>query len=450
MNVAAWRTHLAALPVLRRLAGVHANHKRIAASALAIAILTGIAKLFVAGREIAIAWRYGVSTTVDAYQLALTIVTWLPMMLISVMTVVFVPLLVALSNKEEERRRFVRELNGTVLLVGLGLASMLWLAAPSGARLFAGALGPPAVELTIELSRLMSPVAFLFIWVGYLSARLQSRERFAYAITEAVPALIIAAAVFAPLAASPALRLGWSTAIGFAIQVMVLAFMVVRAEASMGGFAWRHRAPEWRSLYRDLGTMALGQVIFTLALPIDQAFAARISPGAVAEYGYATRLVTLITALATMVFTRALLPIFSRAVADGQSAMAGRQARQWSILMMAMGLILVAVTWMFAEQAVGLLFGRGAFTAADVARVAHVLRYGVLQVPFLFAGMALVPLIAARGGYSTLLWIACGSLALKLAMNFLLAEDFALAGLMSATAVMYAFSFASQYLVSRK
>jgi len=82
--------------------------------------------------------------------------------------------------------------------------------------------------------------------------------------------------------------------------------------------------------------------------------------------------------------------------------------------------------------------------------VAHVLRFGVIQVPFVFAGLAMVQWIAARGLYSALLWISCGALAVKLLLNVLLVSRFGLAGLMSATAAMYAFSFVCQYFVGLK
>jgi peptidoglycan biosynthesis protein MviN/MurJ (putative lipid II flippase) len=238
--------------------------------------------------------------------------------------------------------------------------------------------------------------------------------------------------------------------VGYALQLVTLLYLIHRGDGAIGSFAFRHRAPEWSSLYRDLGVMALGQIIFTLALPIDQAFAARLGPGSVAAYGYATRLITLATTLATVVFTRALLPVFSSAVAEGNSAVAARQARQWSYLLMGAGSALVGLVWLFAEPAVALVFQRGAFDHTDVQRVAHVLSFGVLQLPFVFAGMSLVQLIAARGMYSALLWIACGALALKVLLNTLLVHQFGLAGLMSATAVMYAFGLACEFAVSAK
>jgi peptidoglycan biosynthesis protein MviN/MurJ (putative lipid II flippase) len=152
--------------LLSRLAAVHPNHKRIAAGAALIGVLTVIAKLFVAAREMAIAWRYGVGATVDAYQLALTITMWLPMMLISVMTVVLVPRLVALGGRPVEHRSFVAELNGTVLMLGIAVTALTWAAAPAASALLASGSNAATLELTVTMSREMAPVAVLLIVVG--------------------------------------------------------------------------------------------------------------------------------------------------------------------------------------------------------------------------------------------------------------------------------------------
>jgi len=75
------------------LARLHPDHTRIARAALWLFVLTFIAKLAGAGREIAIAWRFGRGPEVDAYNLAIMLSLWLPLTIYSVMTVVLVPAL---------------------------------------------------------------------------------------------------------------------------------------------------------------------------------------------------------------------------------------------------------------------------------------------------------------------------------------------------------------------
>ncbi len=171
---------------LRRIRSAHANHKRIAIGALTIGVLTLLAKIFVAGREMAIAWRYGVSGTVDAYQLALTIVTWVPMLFTGIMAVVLVPRLVSLDRRRDDRHVFLREVNGTVFVVGAAVAIVTFLAAPLAARLMASHLDPKTIQLTTSMVRSLSPVALFMVISGYFMARLQAKERFGYTATKTV------------------------------------------------------------------------------------------------------------------------------------------------------------------------------------------------------------------------------------------------------------------------
>ena len=64
-----------------------------------IGVLVALAKVCVALREVTIAWRYGVDAVVDAYQVALTLTTWLPLLIAGITTSVLVPRLVAVRRE---------------------------------------------------------------------------------------------------------------------------------------------------------------------------------------------------------------------------------------------------------------------------------------------------------------------------------------------------------------
>lgn len=450
MQLPGSRNYAIAAPLLSRLARVHDNHKRVAGSALLIGMLTLVAKLFVAGREVAIAWRYGVSRTVDAYQLSLTIVTWVPMLLTGVMGIVLVPLLVRVHRQRGHRDGFVSELNGAVLLTAVAVGVATYIAAPAAARLLASSLDPGTLRMTSTFARDIAPVASLMIVAGYFTARLQSRERFGYTAAEAVPAAAIAIFVLSRFSLAYAVPLIVGTLIGYLAQLIVLAMLVVHGDPPLGTVAVRHRSDQWRAIYGSFLIMGLGQLLITAVNPVDQAFAARLGEGAVATLGYANRIIMLFTGLATVVIGRALLPVLSGAVADGELNLGRRQTIQWSLVLVGVAAAGSLLLWIAAPEFVRLLFQRGAFGEAATKEVSTALRFGGLQLPFYFGGIALVQWIAAKGFYSSLLWIAFGALVTKLLLNALLVTHFGLAGLMSATAAMYAFSFACQYVVAVK
>jgi putative peptidoglycan lipid II flippase len=425
------------LRLLQRISGAHANHRRIATGALTIGVLTILAKIFVAGREVAIAWRYGISGTVDAYQLAFTIVTWVPMLLTGIMAVVLVPRLVSLDRRKYDRQPFLREFNATILVLGAAVAAITFLAAPFAAHLMASRLHPETVTLTIRMVRWLSPVALFMIVSGYFTARLQAKERFGYTATEAVPALSVAVLVAGPFLFHDALPLIIGAVVGHLVQTLVLARLVGSSDPPFGTIAFTHVSPEWPAFYRSILVMAFGQLVITITMPIDQVFAGRLGEGAVATLGYATRMIALFTGLATVVIGRALLPVLSGAVADGERDLGRRQVLQWTMLMFAAGTLISVSLWTLMPELVKLLFQRGAFQANATLAVTSVTRFGIVQLPFYFAGIALVQWIAATGRYSELLAINAAALVVKVTLNLVLVPLFGLGGIMVATAAMY-------------
>jgi murein biosynthesis integral membrane protein MurJ len=423
--------------LIGRISAAHDNHRRIASGAVLIGVLTLGAKLFVAAREMAIAWRYGVSATVDAYQLAITITTWIPMLITGVMTVVLVPRLVSLDRSGSDRREFTNELNGTIVGIGIAVSLLIWLAAPTAANLLASRVNPDTQRATAAIASDIAPAAFCIIVCGYFSARLQSRERFSYSASDAVPAIAIVLLLVLPLKLPGVLPLIAGTVFGYFMQVVVLGRMVQRGDPPIGRLKARHSSPEWRSLYGAITLMALGQLLITMTAPIDQAFAARLGSGSVATLGYATRIITLLTGFGAVVVARALLPVISGAIADGNHALGRRQTLQWSALLGSVAAVGGGALWVIAPFVVRLLFERGAFDASASAAVAHVLRFGLVQLPFYFAGIAMVQWYAAARRFRAILAITACALVLKIALNAFLTPRLGVAGIALSTAGMY-------------
>jgi len=405
---------------------------------LLIGLLTLLAKIFVAAREIAIAWRFGVSGTADAYALALTATTWLPTMIGGVAGVVLVPRLVGAARHGERRTGFIAELNGSVLALGAAVAVITWLAAPVASAMLASRTEPRTLELAAWMSAQMAPVALFMIVSAYFSARLQARERYGFSVTEAAPALAIALFVVNPGLFPGLGSLTAGTVAGYFLQSLILAAMVRAGDPPLGRSRFTHRSGEWRSLYGSLLLMMAGQLLITASLPVDQAFAAPIGEGAVATLSYANRILTLVSGFGTIVVGRALLPVLSERVAHGDLQLGRRHAIQWSALLFCMAIAGSATLWIAAPGLVRLLFERGAFNSAASAGIADTLRVGLLQLPPFFAGIALVQWYAATARFRAMLGVTACALLAKVALNFLLTPLFGLSGIMAATAAMYA------------
>jgi peptidoglycan biosynthesis protein MviN/MurJ (putative lipid II flippase) len=424
----------------RRFREMHINHRRIAWGMLLIGILTMTAKAMVALKEMAIAWRYGVGSGVDAYFLAMTITTWLPLVLCSTGVVVLVPRLMAMNNPSE-RSRFISELNGMVVILGIAMVTLSMLFEYWGPQFSTdmtideaiGGISTVTRDRVRSMTWQLSPLAMLTLFAGVLSIRLQAREQFGYALMEAVPALSIVAFILFASDGMDLWPLIWGTLFGAVAQTLWLGFLTHRADDGLGHIAIAHDSPCWRGFYGGLGLMALGQLIAALPVPIDQIFAAQIGEGAIATLGYTNRIIAFAIGIGTLIIGRVLLPVLSEVAARGEYDLGRTQAMKWSWLMFVIWSGVTLFGWLLAPWGVRLLFERGAFTAENTAAITLLLRFGLLQLPFYCAGVVLVQWLAALGRYKELLVITIGVLCAKVGLNVLLVDAYALVGIMLST-----------------
>lgn len=421
----------------RRVHNMQPAHTRIAKGMAWVTLFVFIGKLVGAAKEMAIAYRYGVSETVDAYIFAFTLVTWLPVVWQSVLTVVLVPIFAPLS--EPEKRTFFAELMGFTLLAGGVLTLVTAVGLPAlMPRLLVG-FSTQAASQAIVLVRGLAPVAAAGILVGLLFARLLAEERHANTMMESLPALCILVAVLAwpdnTGIGFPGINpLLYGTIIGFVMYVAALLLLLTSAGISSRP-RWSMHSPAWRAMWRGVGYMALGQIIISFANPIDQVMAAQLGAGAIATLGYANRVLALILGLGATAVGRAILPVLSEAVSQPRNAW--HIARRWSQLLLIIGFFGILLAWLLAPWGVRLLFERGAFSSADAVRVVEVLRYGLVQVPFYLAAQVYVQIFASLRRYNVLLWSGVIAIFSKLLVNWLMMPFLGISGIMLGTASMY-------------
>lgn len=393
-------------------------------------------------KEMAVAYRYGVSEAVDAYQFTMTMASWLPVTIVGVLSVVLIPVLVRARDEDRGlRRRFLSELHGWILLLGMVLAGAIYVAWPWVLEWAGAGLDAETRRMSMQLTLAFAPAALLTLMTGVSAARLRAHERHINTLLDSVPAAVIL--VWVLLAATP-MDVGpllWGTLVGYAIQSAWLLWLAGRADSIVAsprlGFSTHH----WPDLMKAAGVMLIGQVAMSFVGPIDQYTAANLGANANATLGYASRLLSLLLGLGAASVGRAALPVLADVHRRGDAARARQLALKWSVVMGGAGGVVTLVGWWLAPYVVGLLFERGAFTADDTQRVAEVMRWGLLQIPFYFGVLVLVQLLASQNRYRIMAAIAVANFALKAAMNFVLAPVMGASGIMLATSLMYTLSY---------
>lgn len=424
------------------------DHRQILRAMLSVSLFVTIAKFIGAAKEMAVAAAYGTSVVVDAYGFLTTLLNWPSAILSGVTITVFVPYLVRLTpHTADEAAAFKREFLGTTFLAG-GVVALV-----AGCTM-SSALSNGLTDLppqTAFLAKAMLLPMVLAVPVGiiapFLAANVMAQHRQTNTLLEGVPALCIFVLVLALPSRSP-VQLAWATLAGCVVQ-LVLLMLVQPAGERLPRPVLSWRSPAWRGLTQGFGILLLGAAFDSAQSVADQIMVAPLGPGAIATLGYASRVISLLVGLGATAIARALLPTLSELGTLGH-ARARRIASRWMVALFMAGIAVGVVAWEIAPWGISLLFQRGAFTAEDTADVVQAFRCGVLQLPFYFAGIVVVQLIASANDYRKFLYIGVINLVTKVTANFLLIPVFGIGGVLLATSVMYAVSFPTLWLLSRK
>ena len=427
--------------ISQRLAALHPDHKRIARGAVWVSLFVLLGKLAGATKEMAVAYRYGVSGVVDAYQLAFTVVTWMPGTLVSVIGMVVIPILVRLRQRDAaDRALFLEEMHGTMLMLGgLFILASVFLGPLALAHLAAN-LSDETQQMARQLIFGMAPVALLAMAIKLFAARLQAEEKQVNNLLESVPAAAICCFVLLWPKGGVIAPLLWGVLLGYVVQTAWLAYLARQADGQSARPRWSWRSSHWPEFYQAVGVMAIGQFVMSLITPMDQYFAAQLGDSAIATLSYANRVIALLIGLGSVAVSRATLPVFSEIAALGDWARARNMALKWSGLMFVLGGGVTIVGWFIAPWVIGLLFQRGAFTAEDTVVVAAVFRWSLVQLPFYFAVLVLVQLMASRNRFGVMSVFAATNFLAKLGFNLLLVPWMGIEGIALATSLMYFYS----------
>ena len=434
-----WAKQLALLQAVRaRITAAHPDHRAIARGMIWVSLFVVLGGLARAAKEIVIAWRYGISPEVDAYLFVYNVAIWPVGVWFSVLTVVLVPLAARLRRGEPaELARFRAELFGLTVVV----AVVGYLAIAMGLRALLKSpwtgLQPLTVSVAADSVIPLSLLVPLGMVVSLFSAWMLSAGRHVNTLLEGVPALVILG-VLLIIPGANIEPLVWATVAGFAFHMVSVGVpLATRHEIGVPSFSFS--SPHWQWFWRGFGIMSVGQALMSFTGILDQFFAANLGEGAIATLGFANRVLSLILSIGAMAISRATLPVFSRAQAEERTAIK-LVAKRWVRIAFVLGTLFLFGSWPLTRWIVEMLFQRGAFTAYDTAVVSDVLRYGLFQIPFYFAGLVLISLLASAGRHHVIALIAACGLLVKVIAMLIVVPMMKVNGIAFATAVMYAFT----------
>lgn len=414
------------------------HHRAIFRGLVWVALFVFLGKIAGAVKEMAIAYRYGVSEQVDAYLFLFNLVSWPISVWLSVVSFMLVPTAAKLKeNNPDQLPHFRAELLGFALLLGINLALIFWFGLPFLLSSPWVGLSASTVAIAGEIIPQIISLLPLGILVGLFSSWTLASGRHANTLLESVPALAILIAVLL-MPHYGVWPLVWGTLAGFVAHVFTLGVPLAwRREMELPRFT--SRSPQWPYFWKGFGVLLIGSGLGSLNGVVDQFFAAQLDSGSITRISYANRVLALILGLGATAISRATLPIFSKIKSQKENELK-RIAMFWMWLMLFLGLLAMAVSWWVAPWVVKFLFQRGAFSESDSLIVTDIFRYGLTQVPFYFAALVLVTLLATNGKHKLMAISGASNLFVKAAANYYLLPIMGINAIILSSGVMYAVS----------
>jgi len=369
-------------------------------AALLLAASNLVSRVLGYARDVVLGSYEGSSPAAGAYFAAFQLPDLLNYLLAGgALSIAFLPLYTrARARSEEEARRLLAIVLGSLSVAAIALTGVLWLTAdPLIARLYPR-FEPEVMGLTAELTRIVLPAQIFFVIGGILNAALLARGQFW-------------AAALAPLLYNLCI-IGFGVALhdrigvhGFAYGVLIGAALGPCAAPLISclrrrvplGFRFAPRSGAFLRYLWIAAPLMLGQSLLTVDEYFDRFFGALIGTDVVAWLSYARKLMLVPVAVVGQAIAAAALPTFARLYEAGKIAELNATLLGGVRAGLALGVLLSVPLAVFASPIVVLVYQRGEFVSADSAQVASLLRLMTFAAPSWIAQQILVRAFYARG-----------------------------------------------------
>ncbi|WP_420236318.1 lipid II flippase MurJ [Telmatobacter bradus] len=418
-------------------------HGRILRAATSVALAGVFVKLVATLKEAAVAGVYGRSNALDAFLAAALLPTLLVNLIGESMNQALVPTLIMVREREghEQAQRLLAAAMLWLCLLLTATSLLLALLARGLLPLFASNFPPEKLQLAIHLFYALLPVVLITGIATNCTAVANSCERFALpALAPVVISLAILAGVWGCGGRLGIWALVWATLAGSLGHMLLVAGLMQR-HGYRFQMAWYGMSAPVREVGRQYGPVLVSGVVASAGLVVDQAMAAMLPAGSVSALVYASRFVSVVLTLFAGAISTAVVPYFSRMIAqqDWQGCRDAVETWVWR-----MGAVALAVTLALVAGAhllIRLFLQHGVFHADDTDVVARVLVLYALQIPFFVASRVDYRLLVAMR--RTDLVMACGTinLVLDVVLNLVLMRWLGVAGIALATSLWVVSTF---------
>lgn len=426
-------------------------NRQIFAAAMTVGLLTGLVKFASIGKELVVAWKFGTGDELDAFVMALVVPLFVTTVIAGSFNSALIPTYIKV--REQEGQKAAQKLfSGIVvwaILFLVGTTVIIAIAAPLYLPVLASGFSAEKLRLTTLLLWSLSPLVLLNgvinIWGGVLNAG----ERFALAaFTPALtPLFTVIMLLTFPQLGIYALAWGW--VLGSMLEIAILGIGLHKQKISIL-LRWTKYDANLNQVAKQYIPVVTGAFLMCSTNLVDQAMAAMLDSGSVAALSYANRVIALPLTLATLALGTAVVPYFSKTIAQKNWIRIKDTFNYYLRLIFVTTVPLTIVLILASQLIVKTLFERGSFNADDTLIVSQIQICYALQIPFFIATIFVVKLINSMGVNYFLAWGSGISLIANIVGNYAFVEWIGVEGIALSTSCVYLISFIFLYVLTKK
>ena len=379
-------------------------NRRIFKVAVAIAVVTVLVKLAALGKEMVVAWRFGIGDELDAFNVAQNI----PFLLISIagtsFQTAFIPAYVQVQQREgapAAQQLFASSIVCAGGVFALLIAAIL-LAEPLYLPYLARGFTPDKLQLTRQLLWVIAPTVFLAGMSNFWGAVLNVGHVFALVAALPLTTIIVTILLLFLVPSVGIYALAAAITLGTATELLISG-IVLRRQGVALRFKWFGNTPYLKQVTRLSLSLMVSNLFASGSGLVNVAIAASLAAGSVASLGYANKLIAMPIGLMATALGTALMPHFSRMTAASDWSQIKHTLKRFLQLSLGVTIPVTLVILLFSEPITRLVFQRGAFGKGDVSVVSVLLFYLALQLPFYVASTLISRLLEAFQANRTLL-----------------------------------------------
>lgn len=408
---------------------------RMASGFVLVALLTLGSKALSFVKDAVVARQFGTSDSLDAFMFSFGFLAFLAALVGGGIPEAFLPMYAEMRYQQSEGRAYRLAVQSCMVhaLVLIFIGSVLYFAAPFYVGWIATGFTVEKKQLAVEMMRQLMPLMMCYGMSFQLSAWLRADKFFTVATAAPVLVpLVILIFFFKDGAESNLQTLLHGSLLGTLLHMLTLTLVLWRAFKPSLRFLWHclfRWEPEMQHVMKNAVPFVFAGAIFTSVVVVDQTMAAWLEPGSVAVLGYTDKVCGIILALTASPACDVLFPYFADKVARRDWHGIRRQLFSSAGIILSFALPAALLLCWLAPVVIQLLFERGTFSASDTERVAHVLRFAALQIPFyILGGLASRVVVALQATRFILVLSAIGLIA-NASLNWILMQNMGAAGI---------------------